>query len=787
MIVVADILFTESRIMRLSLLIIIFSWGMASSLLAQEAVLAEDGKARFDILVPTDAIPAERTAADQLQKYLNQVTGAEFQVKPASEEALNSPHILVGAGELAQKELAAADLKGLGKDGILIKVSPERIILSGGRPRGTLYAVFQFLEDAVGCRWWTPKEGFIPNKTTLVVGSQELRYVPKFSYREHFTTSSRYHPEFAATLRENGHHQKQNEDWGGHYEIIGFSHTFSELLPPERYFQDHPEWYTDAARGSLPCTKDSPMPEAQRTQLCLTNQEVLEELTKNALQWISKHPEAGYISISQNDYTAFCQCANCQRVAEREGSQSGPILEFVNAVAERIGKVYPDFWVETMAYTYSEKAPKTVRPASNVVIRLALAMADFGHSMDSEWNDQARKLLLSWADISPHLFVWSYATNFKKAMFPHPNWNSLAADLRFFANNKVQGVFAQGDCYTGDVGDFPQLRAWLMGKLLWNSDLDQKALMTEFLNGYYGAAGPFLQRYLELVTESFDHQKRGLNTNNQDFSFLTLDVVNQGEALFQKARASVADDPPLLDRVRREELSFTIGRISRDRALRAEAERAGKTYPSQEEVDRQLTEFAETAKSFGLLLWGENISLEQGVADLRRVAALPQVELPGFARSLSSDRVIDFQPSMLTLAFPEVLTEVRDDSASSGGKAVVMKTGSNAWLVQAQLGSYLDVSGDTWRIYAVVRAVENGRVNKAHTAFEGGVFDDSDMKHAGRFTVNFGELAPGRYSTVDLGAYRLTPGMAIWFAPHASGDAKEFLFDRVLLVREAVK
>lgn len=787
MLVVADILFMGSRIMRLFLLIVVFSWGVVSSLLAAEVVLAQDGKARFDILVPADAIPVERTAADLLQRYLNQVTGAEFQVKEASEEALKSPYILIGAGEIAQKEMATKDFEGLGKDGILIKVSPERIILSGGRPRGTLYAVFQFLEDDIGCRWWTPTEGFIPNKATLVVGSQELRYVPKFSYREHFTTSSRYHPEFATTLRENGHHQKQGEDWGGHYEIIGFSHTFSELLPPERYFQDHPEWYTDAARGSLPCTKGSPMPEAQRTQLCLTNAEVLEELTKNALQWISKHPEAGYISISQNDYTAFCQCANCQKVAEREGSQAGPILEFVNAVAERIGKVYPDFWVETMAYTYSEKAPKTVRPAANVVIRLALAMADFGHPIDSEWNDPARKLLLSWAEISPHLFIWSYATNFKKAMFPHPNWNSLAADLRFFANHNVQGVFAQGDCYTGDVGDFPQLRAWLMGKLLWNPDLDQKALTTEFLNGYYGAAGPFLQRYLELVTEAFDDQKRGLNTNNQDFSFLTLDVVDQGEALFQKARSAVADNPQLLDRVRREELSFTIGRIARARALRAEAEKAGKTYPSPEEVDRQLTELAETAKSFGLLLWGENISLEQGVADLRRVAASQPVELPSFARSLSSDRVIDFQPSMLTLAFPEVLTEVREDPDSSGGKAVVMKAGSNAWLVQAQLGPYLDVSGDTWRIYAVVRAVKNGRVNKTHTAFEGGIFDDSDMKHAGRFTVNFGKLASGRYSTVDLGAYRLTPGMAIWFAPHVSGDAEEFLFDRVLLVRETAK
>jgi hypothetical protein len=782
--VVANVSFTRPYLRYLCLFLGVLSLGLAPSLSAAEAVLSRDGKALFDILVPEGAIPAERTAAAQLQKYLNLVTGAEFSIKPVTEEALKSPHIQIGP---RAEELSTPEFQSLGKDGILIEVSPERILLSGGRPRGTLYAVFQFLEDAVGCRWWTPRESFIPKKTTLTAASQELRYVPKFSYREHFTTSTRYHPEFATTLRENGHHQKQEEDWGGHYELIGFSHTFSELLPPERYFRDHPEWYTDAARGSLPSTKDTPMPEAQRTQLCLTNPEVLDELTKNALQWISKHPDAGYISITQNDYTAFCQCANCQKIAEREDSQSGPILEFVNAVAERIGKVYPDFLVETMAYTYSEKAPKTVRPASNVVIRLALAMADFGHPMNSEWNDPARKLLLSWADISPHLFIWSYATNFKKAMFPHPNWSSLAEDLQFFAAHNVQGVFAQGDCYTGDVGDFPQLRAWLMGKLLWNPDQDQKALTTEFLNGYYGAAGPFLQQYLELVTKAFDRQKRGLNTNNQDFSFLTLDVVTQGEGLFAKARAAVADEPQLLDRVRREQLSLTIGRIARDRALRSEAESIGVSYPSPEEVDRQLTEFAETAKSFGLLLWGENISLEQGVADLRRVAAVRQVKLPEFAQKLSADRVIDFQPSMLTLAFPEVLTEVREDPASSGGKVVAMKTGSKAWLVQAQLGPYLNTSGDNWRIYAVVRAEENGRPKSGNTAFEGGVFDDSDMKHVGRFVVNFGKLSRDRFATVDLGSYRLTPGMSVWFAPHSTEDAREIIFDRMLLVREEVR
>ena len=759
--------------------------GGLSQLCAGEMALSKAGEALFTITVPTDAIPAERTAAAQLQKYLNAVTGADFPIRDEDEVPVDAPQIVVGAGRRAKKLLPKSDWAGLGHDGILIKTVNGNLVLAGGRPRGTLYAVFQFLEDSVGCRWWTPTDGLIPRITDLTIPAQNVRYVPKFSYREHFTTSTRYNPEFATVLKENGSHQQQAEAWGGHYNILGFVHTFSELLPPERYFPEHPGWFTDPARGSLPGTKDSAMPGAQQTQLCLSNPEVLQELTKNALQWISEHPDAGYISISQNDNSAFCRCEGCQEISRREGSESGAILEFVNAVAEVIGRQYPDFWVETLAYTYSEKPPRTVRPAKNVVIRLALALADYGHPMDSEWNKESRDKVSAWAEIAPHLFIWSYATNFKKTMFPHPNWSSLAADLRFFADHNVRGMFVQGDCYTGDVGDFTQLRAWLLGKLLWKPALDQKALTSEFLRGYYGAAGPYLQKYLDLLVTALDSQKRGLNTNNRDFSFLTLNVVNRAAELFRRAREAVAEDKVLLGRVRREELSLTIARIARDRALQTEAAGAGVKYPSREEIAKETVEFVRAAEEYGLQQWGENVTLEEGLAELRRTAAPIQVELPAFAKDVARRDAIDFQPRMMTLALEGSLTFIENDPAASGGLAAVMMTNSHDWLVQAQLGPYLDVAGEEWRIYAVVRSVERPGASPQGTALEGGIFTDSDMKHIARFVLDFSQFSEPGYSVIDLGSHKLTPGMLIWFAPHSPDHAEKFLFDRILLLHES--
>ena len=35
----------------------------------------------------------------------------------------------------------------------MIRTVGDNLILTGGRPRGTLYAVYEFLERPVGCHW----------------------------------------------------------------------------------------------------------------------------------------------------------------------------------------------------------------------------------------------------------------------------------------------------------------------------------------------------------------------------------------------------------------------------------------------------------------------------------------------------------------------------------------------------------------------------------------------------------------------------------------------------------
>jgi len=584
-----------------------------------QLLLAKGGKTSYVIALANDAVPAEKTAAVQLQKYLQQITGAPFRLCGESEIDANAPQILVGAGARVKVLLPGQNWDSLHHDGIVIKTVGNKLILAGGRPRGTLYAVFQFLEDVAGCRWWTPTEKDIPHKSTFNIPPQNTVYIPPFRYRENLTTPME-DSFFATVLKENGHSMHQSVDWGSHYTILGWCHTFSQLLPQQKYFHDHPEWYSDPRNHNLPCTANSIMPTDRETQLCVSNPEVQNELARQALLWIQKNPQAGYISISENDNGNFCRCPACEKLTRQEGSPMGPILQCVNNVAQKIHQQYPDFMVETLAYYDSVKPPKTIRPAPNVLIRLAPIFDDFGHPMNSKWNEKTRKNLRQWSKIAPNLFVWNYVTNFHYGILPHPNWDVLAEDLRFFAANHVQGVFEQGNNFTKGAGDFVPLRAWLIGHLMWNPNLDQQQLMQEFLQGYYGAAAPCLEQYIQLLQHSFLSQDRRLTFNNTDFSFLTLDFMNQAERLFDQAEKNVQGEKVLLARVQRERLAVDAGWIYRYHDLKNIAAKTHQQFLGPDDFGVAVEEFIQKAQVAGVQNYGENKPLSRLIPQLRELA-----------------------------------------------------------------------------------------------------------------------------------------------------------------------
>lgn len=249
--------------------------------------------------------------------------------------------------------LPKLDLNELGRDGIVIKTVDGNLVMVGPPPRGPLYDVYTFLEDTVGCRWRTSTESFLPEKPTLRIPALDIQYAPPLESREAFYRDA-FQPVFAARLKLNGHHHRIPDQYGGHDHFCGFVHTFFPILPPSKYFAEHPEWYSEIHGKRV----------SERSQLCLTNDAIRRQFVANALKRLRNDPAARWLSVSQNDWHGRCQCKDCLAVEAEEGSPSGPLLRFVNLVAEQIEREFPDVLIETLAYLSVHASAAAARAAS---------------------------------------------------------------------------------------------------------------------------------------------------------------------------------------------------------------------------------------------------------------------------------------------------------------------------------------------------------------------------------------------------------------------------------------
>lgn len=121
-----------------------------------------------------------------MQTFLEQVTGAKLPIRAQKEVAAGAPQIVLGASDRSRQLVPDAGAVAPEPDGIRLKTVGDAVVLTGTPPRGTLYAVYTFLEDVVGCRWWTFTEATIPKKPTLEIPALDIRYAPPLISSEAF-------------------------------------------------------------------------------------------------------------------------------------------------------------------------------------------------------------------------------------------------------------------------------------------------------------------------------------------------------------------------------------------------------------------------------------------------------------------------------------------------------------------------------------------------------------------------------------------------------------------------
>lgn len=499
--------------------------------------LAAGGKSEYAIVTPDRPAAVVRYAAKELQSFLRQMSGVTLPVVTES-KAGNGPALLLGPSRHALR-LAEPGWQGkLREDGVYLRTVGRDVVLLGKDERGQLYSVYALLERYLGVRFLAHDCTVVPERATLTLPRLRYLHSPPFMYRETLYFDS-FPREIATRQRLNGPASQCDAEVGGKIAIEPYVHSAARLVPPDKYFADHPEYFSLVGGKRTNRTVHG--------QLCWTNPDVLRIATAQVLAWIKEHPETAIFDVSQNDGGGACECDRCQAVVREEGSEQGPILRFVNAIADEVAKRHPGKWIETLAYAYSTKPPAVTKPRPNVIIRLCHAGCYYHGFERCGLGANLTDYLQGWGKLTDRIFIWHYATNFAHYLAPNPNLEGLARDIKYYAAHHVNGLMVQAD-YQGPGGELAELRQYLAAQLMWDPGRDPGAIRLEFCNGYYGNVAGDVLRYLSLLDEAARRPEVHAFGAWDPSTTVPPELVSKGLAILEPARAR-AGSPQIANRI----------------------------------------------------------------------------------------------------------------------------------------------------------------------------------------------------------------------------------------------
>jgi hypothetical protein len=508
------------------LILLLTIWGWLSfSVTSWGAIFPiKNSKPLYQIVLPAKPTQLEFQSADYLQRYVFKITGATLPIVSDNIEATDREIIIGKTTRLINTPLFKVS-DTIDADGYYLRTLDKKLYILGGKNKGLFYGVIAILEKYLGCRKFSPTYEYIPKETTLEI--------PELSvYEKPLNTFRVVYGNFCA--------DKEYKDWHRLHEIDDafgegyYVHTFWKLLPINKYFDTHPEYFA-LING-----------ERSAKQLCLSNPDVYNIVLENLRNEIYRQPTRKIWSVSQNDNRYYCTCSECQKIIDEEGSPSGPIIRFVNKIAEN----FPDKIISTLAYTYSRHAPKKCVPAKNV--QIMLCTIELNRNIPIEIDTSNRSFVYDirdWSRITRNLYLWDYTVNFSHNISPFPNFHVLQSNLQFFNRNGVKEQFQQSNNEAGY--EFSELKTYLLARLLWNPYINVDSIMKDFIKGYYGKAANYIKFYVYQLERETARSRDPLNIYGSPIwhasSFLSEKNVKYYKACFDTA-LNVAKGDSILTR-----------------------------------------------------------------------------------------------------------------------------------------------------------------------------------------------------------------------------------------------
>ena len=252
-------IFKQHRLMSLCLLGVALlgmtAYSSGSVVSSSKAIqLAKAGKSTCTIIIT----PGEEDAAAELKTHLDKITGADFEVVPEAAYTNQGPAIYLGKTEFATKH--GIDFSTFAPEEWLIKTVDGSLIITGSRINGTLFGVYDLLENQLGCHWFAFDSTYIPNNPDISLGNLDIRKQPSFADRmilSHPPRGSHAGPTLVTPETETAFRLfvKRSRDHRNNQSPLAiskqyyFCHNFYSFVSPEKYFKTHPEYFSMNEKG----------------------------------------------------------------------------------------------------------------------------------------------------------------------------------------------------------------------------------------------------------------------------------------------------------------------------------------------------------------------------------------------------------------------------------------------------------------------------------------------------------------------------------------------------------
>lgn len=456
--------------------------------------LLENGEVKATVVYSDGASESLIAAADFMAATLERMSGSNgvrTAVKDGSESGFS---IYVGMAANS----AAIDLSDVNDDGYRLEIKPEGIYIVGKTDDATRNGIYDFLETHLECMYVSPENTYVPLCPTVKLALEEKTVNPTITWRKVYQYESVQNGWYER-LKMNGTIVKEGENSIELYNEWGtWCHSSFEFVPPEKYFDEHPEYYAKFLGKRR--YQFNVLGRTFPTHLCYTNEEVYQIAEAELVKRIEANPEVKFWDFSIMDtYFATCRCKECKKFNKEAGSEMGTLLAFLNRLADAIRDDYPDVYLSTLAYQRVKNPPKNMKCAPNLCINVCAFPGTQSYPYSTEGGIKASRefaeRVVEWGKICDNILVWDYVVNFTHLKLPFPNFEFQKENLEFYLENNIRFVFHQGSREPMDEN--AEMRTYLLSRQLWDKDVDLLALAKKYVAVVYGDAAGLVEEYMD--------------------------------------------------------------------------------------------------------------------------------------------------------------------------------------------------------------------------------------------------------------------------------------------------